>query len=150
MNTPCNPTGAVYTEEELEQIAALAVKHDVMVVSDEIYEKLIYDGKHISIAALNEEIKDRTIVVNGVSKAYAMTGWRIGYTASNSKIAKIISSMQSHTTSNPNTLAQYAAIEALEGEQEMVEQIKVEFEQLTRSEERRVGKECRSRWSPYH
>lgn len=129
LNTPCNPTGAVYTEEELEQIAALAVKHDVMVISDEIYEKLIYDGKHISIAALNEEIKDRTIVVNGVSKAYAMTGWRIGYTASNSKIAKIISSMQSHTTSNPNTLAQYAAIEALEGEQETVEQMKVEFEQ---------------------
>lgn len=129
LNSPCNPSGAVYSREELQSIADLAVKKDILIISDEIYEKLIYDGEHISIASLGEEIKERTVVINGVSKAYAMTGWRIGYTASNTKIAKIISGMQSHTTSNPNTLAQYAAIEALSGEQETVEEMKKEFEQ---------------------
>lgn len=129
LNSPCNPSGAVYTKEELEQIADLAIRRDLIVISDEIYEKLIYDGEHISIASLGEEIKDRTVVINGVSKAYAMTGWRIGYTASNSQIAKIISGMQSHTTSNPNTLAQYATIEALNGDQSTVEEMKREFEQ---------------------
>ncbi len=128
LNTPCNPTGAVYTKEELQRIADLAVERDFLVISDEIYEKLIYEGEHISIASLGEEIKERTIVINGLSKAYAMTGWRIGYTASDKKIAKIISSMQSHTTSNPNTLAQYAAIEALNGEQSVVHLMKEEFQ----------------------
>ncbi len=128
LNTPCNPTGAVYTKEELQRIADLAVERDFLVISDEIYEKLIYEGEHISIASLGEEIKERTIVINGLSKAYAMTGWRIGYNASDKKIAKIISSMQSHTTSNPNTLAQYAAIEALNGEQSVVHLMKEEFQ----------------------
>ncbi|MPM75472.1 Aspartate aminotransferase [bioreactor metagenome] len=96
-------------------------------ISDEIYEKLIYDGEHISIASFSEEIKERTIVINGMSKAYAMTGWRIGYTASNKEIASIMSNMQSHATSNPNTVAQYASIEALEGDTSSIDNMKAEF-----------------------
>jgi len=97
------------------------VEHGIFVVSDEIYEKLIYDGyEHVSIASINDKIKEQTIVVNGVSKTYAMTGWRIGYTASNSEIAKIMSNMQSHATSNPNSIAQKAAEAAINGEQDIV------------------------------
>lgn len=128
LNSPSNPTGMIYTEEELRQLADLAVKKGIYIISDEIYERLIYDGdKHISIASLGEEIKDLTIVVNGVSKTYAMTGWRIGYTASNERIAKAISNIQSHATSNPNSIAQMATIAALEGSQECIEDMKVEF-----------------------
>ena len=116
LNSPSNPTGMVYTEEELREIADVAVKHNIFVVSDEIYEYLVYDGvKHFSIASFNEKIKDLTIIINGVSKTYAMTGWRIGYTASNEKIAKLMSNVQSHTTSNPNSIAQAAAVAALTG-----------------------------------
>jgi len=116
LNSPSNPTGMVYTEEELRKIADVAVKHNIFVISDEIYEYLIYDdAKHVSIASFNEKIKDLTIVVNGVSKTYAMTGWRIGYTASNEKIAKLMSNVQSHTTSNPNSIAQAAALAAIKG-----------------------------------
>lgn len=129
LNSPNNPTGVVYTKNELEMIAELAVKHDIIVISDEIYEKLVYDDtKHISIASLNEEIKKRTVVINGVSKAYAMTGWRIGYTASVEEIAKIMSNIQSHATSNPNSIAQYASVEALNGPQEAIELMRKEFE----------------------
>ncbi len=114
LNSPSNPSGVVYSKEELEAIADVVVKHDIYVISDEIYEKLIYDGaKHVSIASLGEEIKKRTIVINGVSKAYAMTGWRIGYLASNEEIASVINNVQSHTTSNANSVAQYASITAL-------------------------------------
>ncbi len=127
LNSPSNPTGMVYTADELKAIADVAVKHNLYVVSDEIYEHLIYDGKHTSIASFGEKIKDLTIIVNGVSKTYAMTGWRIGFTASNSQIAKAMSSIQSHATSNPNSIAQEAAIAALNGGLDCVEKMKIEF-----------------------
>ena len=121
LNSPSNPTGMVYTREELAELADLAVEKGFYVVSDEIYEKLIYDGKtHVSIASINEKIKAQTIIVNGVSKTYAMTGWRIGYTASTPEIAKIMSNVQSHATSNPNSIAQKAAEAAISGPQDMV------------------------------
>lgn len=120
LNSPNNPTGTVYTEEELKEIAEIAVENNIYVISDEIYEKLIYDGKHVSIASFGEKIKELTIVINGMSKGYAMTGWRIGYTASNEKVAKIMTNIQSHATSNPNTIAQYASIEALNGDKESI------------------------------
>lgn len=123
LNSPNNPTGTVYTEAELKSIADIAVKYGIYVISDEIYEKLTYDGHHVSIASFSEEIKNLTIVVNGMSKAYAMTGWRIGYTASNKEIANIMTNIQSHATSNPNTVAQYASIEALKGDQEPIHQM---------------------------
>ncbi len=111
INTPNNPSGAVYCEKELRRLAEVVLKHGGMyVISDEIYENLVYDGaKAVSIASFSDEIKQRTIIVNGVSKTFSMTGWRIGYTASNAEVAKAISGLQSHMTSNPNTIAQYAA-----------------------------------------
>ena len=119
INSPCNPTGMVYTADELRAIADVAVKHGIYVISDEIYEHLIYDGAtHTSIASFGEDIKDLTIIINGVSKTYAMTGWRIGFTASSAKIAKMMSNVQSHTTSNPNSIAQEATIAALNGPKE--------------------------------
>lgn len=129
INSPNNPTGIVYSEEELRLIADFAVENDLYVISDEIYEKLIYDDSpgHVSIASFNDEIFKRTIVVNGLSKSYSMTGWRIGYTASNREIAKTMSNVQSHGTSNPNSIAQKAAIEALSGSQKRVEEMRVEF-----------------------
>lgn len=127
LNSPSNPTGMVYTKDELQAIADVAVKHNIYVVSDEIYEHLIYEGSHVSIASLNDKIKDLTIVINGVSKSYAMTGWRIGYTASNSNIAKVMANLQSHATSNPNSIAQAATITALEGDQSIIEEMKKEF-----------------------
>ncbi len=130
LNSPSNPTGSVYTKLELEEIAKIAIEHNIFVVSDEIYEKLTYEGeKHISIASLNDEIKDLTIVVNGMSKGYAMTGWRIGYTASHAVIAKAMGNMQSHATSNPNTIAQHASIEALNGTQSPVEDMRLAFDE---------------------
>lgn len=129
LNSPNNPTGAVYSEQELRIIAEIAAKYGIYVISDEIYEKLIYEGKHISIASFGEDIKDLTITVNGVSKCYAMTGWRIGYSAANEKITRIMSNIQSHATSNPNTIAQYASIEALGGEQETVRKMIRAFEE---------------------
>lgn len=129
INSPSNPTGMIYSKEELEVIADFAVENDLFVISDEIYEKLIYgDDQHISIASLNDEIYKRTIVINGVSKSYSMTGWRIGYTASSEEIAKIMSNMQSHAASNPNSIAQKAAIAAIDGPQNCVEDMKVEFD----------------------
>ncbi len=129
INSPSNPTGAVYSREELEDIANWAVKNNIIVISDELYEKLIYDNKdHVSIASLNEDIKDLTILINGVSKAYAMTGWRIGYTAGNEKIIKIMSNIQSHTTSNPSSISQHASIEALSGNQDSLLIMKKEFD----------------------
>lgn len=130
LNSPSNPTGAVYTRAELEEIAQIAIEHNIFVVADEIYEKLTYEGeKHISIASLNEQIKDLTIVVNGMSKGYAMTGWRIGYTASHATIAKAMGNMQSHATSNPNTIAQHASIEGLTGDQSSVEEMRLAFDE---------------------
>jgi len=129
INSPSNPTGMVYSREELQAIADFAVKHDLFVVSDEIYEKLIYDEEcqHISIASLGKEIFERTIVINGFSKTYAMTGWRIGYTASSAKLARIMGNVQSHGTSNPNSIAQYAALAALTSDQACVEDMRQEY-----------------------
>jgi aspartate aminotransferase len=129
LNSPSNPTGTVYEESELKEIANIAVKHNIFIISDEIYEKLLYDGKHISIASLGNEIKKLTIVINGMSKAYAMTGWRIGYLAADKEIAKIITNIQSHATSNPNTIAQYASIEALQGDQEPIKEMVKAFDE---------------------
>lgn len=115
-NTPNNPTGAVYSEEEIRAIAAVCEKHDILVLADEIYEKLIYGGeKHFSIASASPRMRELTITVNGVSKSYAMTGWRLGYLGAAPEIAKAIASFQSHATSNVNTMTQYATIAALEG-----------------------------------
>ncbi|KAA5807704.1 pyridoxal phosphate-dependent aminotransferase [Thermoanaerobacterium thermosaccharolyticum] len=127
INSPNNPTGAVYNETELKNIADLAVKHNIFIISDEIYEKLIYDGRHISIASFNDDIKNLTIIINGMSKAYSMTGWRIGYSASNKEIANLISNIQSHMTSNPNTIAQYASVKALSTGYDIIENMVNEF-----------------------
>lgn len=122
INSPNNPTGCVYTREDLQAIAELAVKHQFFIISDEIYEKLIYDqAKHFSPASFSRDVKDLTITINGVSKSYAMTGWRIGYAAANSRIAKAMGDIQSHATSNVNSIAQKAAIAALTGSQEPVD-----------------------------
>lgn len=122
LNSPCNPTGAVYTEEEIRAIADVCVRHNIVVLSDEMYEKLIYGGeKQFSIAAVSPEMKELTIIVNGVSKSYAMTGWRLGFVAAPKHVAKAIGSFQSHTTSNVNTITQYAAIAAYEGDQKPME-----------------------------
>ena len=130
LNTPNNPTGMVYSEGELRAIADVAVKNDIYVVADEMYENLIYgDKKHISIASLGEEIYKRTITCSGLSKSYSMTGWRIGYTGSSAEIAKLMGSIQSHQTSNPNSIAQKAALEALQGPQDAVAAMREEFDQ---------------------
>lgn len=114
INSPNNPTGAVYSEDELKSIAKIIEKHGLYVISDEIYEKLVYGGaKHYSIACCSDYMKEHTVVVNGVSKSYAMTGWRIGYFAAPRDIAKAAASMQSHTASNPCSISQYASVEAL-------------------------------------
>jgi len=116
-NSPCNPTGAVYTEKEIRDIADVCERYNLVVLADEIYEKLIYGGEtHFSIANVSPELKERTIVINGVSKSYAMTGWRLGYLAAPANVAKAIASFQSHSTSNVNTMTQYAAIAALQGD----------------------------------
>lgn len=129
LNSPSNPTGMIYTREELEEIAKVAVECDFYVVADEMYEYLTYGGEeHVSIASLNEDIYQRTITCSGVSKSYAMTGWRIGYTASSVEIAKLMSAMQSHATSNPNSIAQKAALEALNGPQEQINYMCKEFD----------------------
>ncbi|WPC40664.1 pyridoxal phosphate-dependent aminotransferase [Clostridium sp. JS66] len=128
VNSPNNPTGTVYTKEELTAIAQLAKKHDLIILSDEIYEKLIYgDEKHISIGSLSEDAYNRTITINGVSKTYSMTGWRIGYAAANEEIIKLMSSLQSHTTANPNSIAQYASVAALNGDEAQIEKMVKEF-----------------------
>ena len=140
LNSPSNPTGSIYTKTELEEIAQIAVDHNIAVITDEVYEKLVYDGeKHISIASLNEKIKDLTITVNAMSKCYAMTGWRIGYTASHVTVAKAMNSMQSHATSNPNSIAQHASIEGLTGDQSSVEEMRLAFDERRKYMVRRVN-----------
>lgn len=110
-------------------IANFAKEHDLIIVSDEMYEKLIYDGeKHISIASISQDAYERTIVINGLSKSYAMTGWRIGYCGASEKIAKLMTSIQSHVTSNVCSITQYAAVEALNGPQDKVNEMIGEFE----------------------
>ncbi|MCQ4921726.1 pyridoxal phosphate-dependent aminotransferase [Tissierella carlieri] len=128
LNSPSNPTGSIYSEEELRAIAEWAVKNNIFVISDEIYEKLIYDdNKHVCIASFNEEIKRLTIVINGMSKSHAMTGWRIGYAAAHEEIIKVMSNIQSHATSNPCSISQYASVEGLSGDQGSVEEMKKHF-----------------------
>lgn len=129
INSPSNPTGVVYNEEELRDIAEVAVANNLFVVSDEIYEQLTYDGKkHVSIASLGEEIKELTIVINGMSKAYAMTGWRLGYACGNEKLVKAMASVQSHAVSHPSSITQYASAVALNGPQEDVHKMVEQFD----------------------
>ncbi|HZK18854.1 MAG TPA: pyridoxal phosphate-dependent aminotransferase [Clostridia bacterium] len=128
LNSPSNPTGAVYSRDELAALGEVIVDNKIIVISDEIYEKIVYDdNEHISIAALGKELKDLTVVINGVSKSYAMTGWRIGYMAAPAKIAKAVADLQSHSTSNPTSIAQYASLEALTGSQEQLKMMVSEF-----------------------
>ncbi|SFU52255.1 aspartate aminotransferase [Clostridium sp. DSM 8431] len=129
LNSPNNPTGTIYDEEELKMIADFAKKHDLIIIADEIYEKLIYDGKeHISIASLSEDSYKRTIVINGLSKAFAMTGWRIGYAVADKKIVDLMKSIQSHMTSGTNSITQYASVAALTGDMTEQEKMVEEFE----------------------
>ncbi|QIF03164.1 pyridoxal phosphate-dependent aminotransferase [Roseimicrobium sp. ORNL1] len=129
LNSPGNPTGSVYSRAEMEAIAEIALGEDILILSDEIYEKLVYAGQeHISIASLSKEVHDLTITINGFSKAYAMTGWRLGYTAAPKAIATAIDTIQSHTTSNPTTFAQFGAIAALNGDQQIVADMREEFD----------------------
>ena len=129
LNSPHNPTGAVYEHEELKKIAQLLLKYNIYCISDEIYEKLVYDNiKHLSIASLSEKIKEKIITINGVSKSYAMTGWRIGYAAGPEEIIKGMSKIQGHSTSNPNSIAQKASVEALNGQQDTIEEMKKAFD----------------------
>ncbi len=140
LNSPCNPTGMLYTREELEAIAAFAVEKNIYVVSDEMYEYLTYDGaEHISIASLNDDIYAHTITVSGVSKSYAMTGWRIGYTGSSVEIAKLMGSVQSHCASNPNSIAQKAAVEAITGPQETIANMKEQFDERRKYMVKRIA-----------
>ncbi len=130
LNSPNNPTGAVYEQEELKRIAQLLLKYNIYCICDEIYEKLIYDNaKHLSIASLSDEIKEKIITINGVSKSYAMTGWRIGYAAGPEEIIKGMSKIQGHSTSNPNSIAQKASVEALNGKQDAIEEMRKAFDE---------------------
>ena len=133
LNSPSNPTGMLYSKDELQAIADVAIKHDIYVLSDEIYEKLTYDGsEHISIATLSDAMYDRTIVVNGVSKAYCMTGWRIGYTAGPEEIIKAMATVQSQETSNPTSISQKAALAALTGSHDFLIPMIAEYDKRRR------------------
>lgn len=128
LNNPSNPTGMIYSADELRAIADVCVKHDLYILADEIYYQLIYDGiEFTSIASLGDEVKERTLLVNGVSKSYAMTGWRVGYCAANKTLAKIMSNFLSHSTGAPSTISQWASVEALTGPQEGIEAIRLAF-----------------------
>jgi len=128
LNSPSNPTGAVYTREELEGIVEVAAEEDIYILSDEIYEKLVYDdAKHVSVASLSPEAYGLTITVNGFSKAYAMTGWRLGYMAAPEAVAKAVDNIQSHSTSNPCSFAQKGAVAALKGDQQPLADMRDEF-----------------------
>jgi aspartate aminotransferase len=129
LNSPSNPTGLAYDRKSLEKIAELVLKYDMYVISDEIYEKLMYDGfEHISLASVDPSLKDKTLVVNGLSKSYAMTGWRIGYAAGPKQIIQAMTNIQSQSTSNPNSIAQRAAVEALTGPQDFIQTMLHEFD----------------------
>jgi aspartate aminotransferase len=128
INTPGNPTGSMYTRAELQAIVEVAEDEEILILSDEIYEKLTYDGaEHVIVASLSPEANDLTITVNGFSKAYAMTGWRLGYLGAPEAIAKAIDAIQSHSTSNPCSFAQKGAIAALKGDQQGVSDMRDEF-----------------------
>ncbi len=130
INSPSNPTGSAYTKQELERIAELALSHPFFIISDEIYEKIVYDDfPCVSIASLSEEIKKRVIIVHGVAKTYAMTGWRIGYAAGPEEIISAMTNIQSQSTSNPTSISQKASVEALTGPQEEVQKMVAAFEE---------------------
>jgi len=129
INSPGNPTGAVYTAEELLALGEIALTEDIIILSDEIYEKLVYgEAKHVSIASLSDELYNLTITVNGFSKAYSMTGWRLGYTAAPKPLADAIDKIQNHTISNANTFSQYGALAALTGDQSFIEDLRGEYD----------------------
>ena len=129
LNSPCNPTGSVYTREEMQAIVDVATEEDIYILSDEIYEKLVYDDvKHVSIASLSKEAYDLAITVNGFSKSYAMTGWRLGYMAAPEAVAKAVDSIQSHTTANPSSFSQRGALAALKGDQQPLTDMREEFD----------------------
>jgi aspartate aminotransferase len=132
LNSPNNPTGAVFSRAALEAVARLAVEHDLLVVSDECYEPMTYDGRHLSIAQLGADVKARTLVVNTCSKAYAMTGWRIGFAAGPRALIRAMTDVQSQVTSNPSSIAQWAAVEALAGPQADVARMAAEFDRRRR------------------
>ena len=127
LNNPSNPTGVVYSKEELSALCAVCVKHDLYIVADEIYYHLVYNGQFHSVASLGEEVRARTILIHGVSKSYSMTGWRIGYTAASPEITKVMGNFVSHSTGNPTTMAQFATVEALAGDQSSVHEMKKAF-----------------------
>lgn len=130
INSPSNPTGMLYSADELQALGEVAVRKNIWIVSDEIYEKLVYGAnKHVSIAELSPELKEQTIIINGVSKSHSMTGWRIGYAAGNAQVIKAMTDLASHSTSNPTSTAQYGAIAAYQGTQEPVEEMKKAFEE---------------------
>ena len=129
INSPSNPTGTAYTRQELEELAEVALRHNIYIISDEIYEKIVYDGfKHVSIASLSEEVKEVTILVNGVSKTYSMTGWRIGYAAGPRELIEAMTRIQSQSTSNPTSFAQKGATAALLGSQEGIPAMVQEYQ----------------------
>lgn len=129
LNSPNNPTGAVYSKAELESLAEICLQNNILVISDEIYERLVYDGvKHVSIASLSKEMLEQTVVINGVSKAYAMTGWRLGYAAGPAHIIAAAGRVQEHATSCVNSITQKACVTALNEEDESIERMRVEFE----------------------
>ena len=129
LNSPSNPTGVIYTEEELRQIGEWAVAHNILIIADDIYGRLVYNGHQFTpIATISEAIRQQTIIINGVSKTYAMTGWRIGFAVGDEKIIQAMTQLASQSTSNPVAVSQYAAIEALTGEQSTVEDMRQAFE----------------------
>ena len=130
INSPSNPTGMIYSKEELAALGEVCLEKNILIVSDEIYEKLVYGGnQHVSIAQLSPELKEQTIIINGVSKSHSMTGWRIGYAAGNKEIITAMTNLASHSTSNPTTTAQYGAIAAYSGPQDDVEMMRKAFEE---------------------
>ena len=130
INNPCNPTGTLYSESELRELCEVCVKHDLYIMADEIYSGLVYDGQpFVSVASLGEDVKERTILITGVSKSYAMTGWRIGYAAASEPIAKVMANYISHSTGAPSTISQFAAVEALTGPQDTIYAMRDVFEE---------------------
>lgn len=130
INSPSNPTGMIYSKEELQQLGQVCLEHDILIVSDEIYEKLIYgDAEYTSIAQLSNELQEQTLIINGVSKSHSMTGWRIGYAAGNKELIKAMTNLASHSTSNPTSIAQYGTIAAYAGDQQPVEIMRRAFEE---------------------
>jgi len=141
LNSPHNPTGVVYDQEELKKIAQLLLKYHIYCICDEIYEKLIYDqAKHLTLTSLNDEVKARTIIINGVSKSYAMTGWRIGYAAGPEEFISGMSKIQGHSTSNPNSIAQKASVEALLGRQDTIAEMRKAFDERRKYMVKRLNK----------